>query len=563
MEEINPIAVSTLPNGKHMVDMGVNFTGTYRIRLPANEGDTITFRFGERVYENGTLNPMTTVVGQIKKEGVGGPGAPAIAWQTDSYISGKKESYFTPDFVYRTYRYMEIDGLKEQPSLSDIQGLFIYSDVPKKSSFTSSNALLNDIQVAVKRTFLSNLVSVQSDCAVREKFGYGGDLNATSESFIYNFDMQDFYRKTVYDWVDAMNDSTFVDTAPFSGIQYCGISWESAYIITQYNLYLYYNDLDIVKELYELNKKWMEKAARIHPEGLVDDGLADHESLEPVPVELTGTGHYLQCANIMSKFASLMGDKENEQKYTLLAAKLKSILKESFWDRAVDGPINRQTLFSTLLTHEVIPEADMERAKDSLLLAVKNGPSGHFNTGIFGTKYILETLSSTVSPDEVYKVVNSSAFPGWGHMIDSGATTLWETWKESDNTFTNCHPMFGTVTEWFYRWLGGIRPDPSHPGFKEFTLAPRVPDGLDSISCVYYSPYGEIVSNWKRGPKGSLQYEMTIPKGSSAHISLIIDPLQKLSIMKKGDGFKPENIKGLESGEFKLGEGEYFISISN
>jgi hypothetical protein len=33
--------------------------------------------------------------------------------------------------------------------------------------------------------------------------------------------------------------------------------------------------------------------------------------------------------------------------------------------------------------------------------------------------------------------------------------------------------------------------------------------------------------------------------------------------MKKGDGFKPENIKGLESGEFKLGEGEYFISISN
>jgi alpha-L-rhamnosidase len=148
-------------------------------------------------------------------------------------------------------------------------------------------------------------------------------------------------------------------------------------------------------------------------------------------------------------------------------------------------------------------------------------------------------------------------------MIDSGATTLWETWKESDNTFTNCHPMFGTVTEWFYRWLGGIRPDPSHPGFKEFTLAPRVPDGLDSISCVYYSPYGEIVSNWKRGPKGSVQYEMTIPKGSSAHISLIIDSLQKLSIMKKGDGFKPENIKGLESGEFKLGEGEYFISISN
>jgi len=258
-----------------------------------------------------------------------------------------------------------------------------------------------------------------------------------------------------------------------------------------------------------------------------------------------------------------MGDSENEKKYTLLAEKLRTILKETFWDPAVDGPINRQTLFSTLLFHKVIPEADMDRARDSLLLAVKNGPSSQFNTGIFGTKYILETLSEIASPDEVFKVVNSTAFPGWGHMIDNGATTLWETWKESDNTFTNCHPMFGSVTEWFYRWLGGIRPNPDNPGFKEFILAPRLPDGLDSISCVYHSPYGEIVSKWKKSPEETVHYEMKIPKGSSSHVSLTIGPLQKLSINKKGDGFKPESIEGLESGEFKLEEGEYTIIISS
>ncbi len=563
MEEIQPKTISTLPNGKHMVDMGINFTGTYRIRLPANAGDTITFRFGERVYEDGTLNPMTTVVGQIKKEGIGGPGAPPIAWQTDSYISSNKEAWFTPDFVYRTYRFMEIAGMKEQPSLSDIQGLFIYSDIPDKSSFSSSNPLLNEIQQAVKRTFLSNLVSVQSDCAVREKFGYGGDLNATSESFIYNFDMQDFYRKTVYDWVDAMNDSVFVDTAPYAGIKYCGISWESAYLITQYYLYLYYNDTEFVEELYEGNKKWMEKAARIHPEGIVREGLADHESLEPVPVELTGTGHYLQCATIMATFAAHMGDVENENKYRLLAEKLKGILKEKFWDQEVKNPINRQTLFSTLLFHEVIPEEDMDKARDSLLMAVKNGPSGHFNTGIFGTKYVLETLSENAPIDRVYAIVNSTDFPGWGHMIDRGATTIWETWEESDNTFTNCHPMFGTVTEWFYRWLGGIRPDPENPGFKEFILAPRVPDGLDSISCFYQTPYGEIVSKWKKGPENGLLYEMKVPKGSTAQVSLPLGPSQKMTIKRKESGFQPENITGLETGNFRLEEGEYTITISS
>ena len=110
--------------------------------------------------------------------------------------------------------------------------------------------------------------------------------------------MQSIYRKTIYDWVDAMNDSIFVDTAPYVGIKYCGLSWESAFLITQYYLYVYYNDLEIIQELYPLNNEWMDKVLRIHPNGIVDAGLSDHESLEPVPVELTGTLHYLQSAQI-------------------------------------------------------------------------------------------------------------------------------------------------------------------------------------------------------------------------------------------------------------------------
>ena len=123
--------------------------------------------------------------------------------------------------------------------------MFIHSNVKNENNLVTSSDLLNLIQEAVERTFLSNLVSVQSDCPAREKFGYGGDINATSESYIYNFDMHSMYRKTIYDWLDAMNDSVFVDTAPYVGIKYCGLSWESSFLITQYYLYLYYNDIDI------------------------------------------------------------------------------------------------------------------------------------------------------------------------------------------------------------------------------------------------------------------------------------------------------------------------------
>jgi alpha-L-rhamnosidase len=264
----------------------------------------------------------------------------------------------------------------------------------------------------------------------------------------------------------------------------------------------------------------------------------------------------------MKAFASVMGNKVNEAKYETLADDLKKKIKAEFWDKPVTGKINRQTLFSTLLYHEIIPEKDLIAATDSLLNAVKNGPSGHFSTGIFGTKYILETLSEHHSPETVFNIVNSKTYPGWGFMIDRGATTIWETWKESDNTYSNCHPMFGTVTEWYYRWLGGIRPDSQNPGFKTFTLAPATPEGLDFVYCNYYSPYGEIVSNWRRNADNSYRYEMKIPSGSTANVKLPVGLSQKITIEKEEVDFDSGIIRGLQSGNFKLNEGSYIIIVS-
>lgn len=558
-----PVSITPADDDAWLVDMGVNFTGLYRIHLTGEPGDTISFRFGERIYNNGELNPMTTVAGQIKKAGTGGPGAPAIAWQTDEYIFGKKtDTWYSPEFTFHTYRYMEISGLKKQPLITDIEGIVLNTNVESTGSFSSSSELVNSIQSATERTFLANLIGVQSDCAAREKFGYGGDLNAVSEAFIYNFDMQDFYRKTIYDWVDAINDSVFIDTAPFVGIKYCGLSWESSFLITQYNLYLYYNDTAIVNELYEMDLKWMEKVARIHPDGVVDSGLSDHESLEPVPVELTGTSHYLQCARIMETFASYMDDTENEKKFKKLADKLSTIILDRFWENPVSGTINRQTLFATLLYHNIIPDDEVIEVVDSLFNALSKAPSGHFTTGIFGTKFILEALSKSGNPDSVYKIVNSTNFPGWGFMIDRGATTIWETWKESDNVYSNCHPMFGTVSEWLFRWLGGIRPDPDFPGFEKFIINPSLPEGLAQVRCSYNSPFGEIVSNWINYGNDKQVFEIHVPEGSAAQVKLPVNERQKISMLEhvSNNTFAPDRDEKNYS-TFELTAGGYTISI--
>ena len=577
----NPIAVSSPERGIYIMDMGVNFTGLYRIRLKGEKGDTVTLRFGERLYENGTLNPMTSVAGQIKRkknntteqqEAVwhtnNGPGCPDVAWQTDKYIFGNKtDIWYTPLFTFHIYRYLEISGLKYKPEINDAEGIAFNTNVDTTNSFSCSSDLINEIQQAARRTFTDNLISVQSDCPGRERFGYGGDLNATCESFICNFDMHSFYRKTIYDWVDAIKDSVFTDIAPtaFFGINNCGISWESAFLITQYKLLLYYNDLELVKELYDLDLKWMDKVARIHPSGIIDRGLSDHESLVKVPVKLIGTTHYLQCARIMKRFAVLMGDKENEARFEKLADKLTSYVLEEYWRKPVTDTINRQTLFAAMLYHDIIPEKEKKAAIDSLNKAIKEGPAGHFITGIFGTQYILDALSVNGHGDSVYEIVNSRAFPGWGYMIDRGATTIWETWKESDDVYSNCHPMFGSVSQWFYQWLAGIQPDPDYPGFRKFTIAPALPAGLNYVKCNYHSPFGEIVSNWKRNKgTGQVSFEIKIPEGSKATIVLPITRQQKISILDRlTNTTKAIDPNRKKYEEFALGAGEYVITAGN
>ncbi|MAT88903.1 MAG: hypothetical protein CL532_10235 [Aestuariivita sp.] len=560
--EIKPEKIYSIKDGKWIVDMGENFTGTYSIKLSGQSGDKITFRFGERIYPDGSLNPMTSVTGQIKKKGVGGPGSPDVAWQTDSYIIGDKSpTWFRPDFTYHAYRYMEIDGLRKKPKKEEIIGLSIHTKVDQENQFTSSSKLLNEIQKTVRRTFLANLVGVQSDCPAREKFGYGGDLNATIASFIYNFDMQAFYKKTVYDWVDAINDSTFVDTAPSVGIQYCGISWESAFLVTQHQLYRFYKDFEFVKEMYPFNNRWMDKVTRLHPEGIVNNGLSDHESLFPVPVELIGTLHYLQTARIMKEFAGIMNDLEGQIKYDQLALDLEKKVREAFWEKSIVGPINRQTLFASLLYHKIIPNDQIEAAKDSLKHALQKAPAQHLTTGIFGTPFALEAISKHLSPQTTFDIINSKDYPGWGHMVDRGATTLWETWKESEDIYSNSHPMFGSVTEWFFRWLGGIRPHSNYPGFERFYIKPFTPVGLESASSTYMAPNGKIISNWIKENQGYL-FKITVPKTSIAQVVINKKTHQKITILKGKTFFNTTEIADLNDGKFNLKGGEYTFRLS-
>ncbi len=342
-EELPALKVSEPKPGVFVVDFGQNFTGLARLRLTAPAGTTVVMRYGELLHKDGMLNPLTSVCGQIKgkrKDGagkgqsVGGPGAPEVAWQSDTYIAkGGGEETYTPRFTFHGFRYVEITGLPAAPPPAALTGLRVHSDVADAGSFACSNERFNRIQQMCRRTFVSNLIGVQSDCPHRERFGYGGDIVATSEALMLNFDMTGFYRKTVLDWADSVRpDGMLTDTVPSVGIDYCGVGWGMAHPLLVAQLYRYQGDRRLMEEQYETAKRWLLLVTEHNPEGIVKEGLGDHESLVPAPSPPLVTPLFYQSATMLAQMARTLEHPEDAARFSALAAKIGIAYQRDFLD---------------------------------------------------------------------------------------------------------------------------------------------------------------------------------------------------------------------------------------
>src|SRR5690606_25712510 len=119
--EVQPTSIREIKPGVFIVAFGINLAGNVRPKLAGKAGQPVKLRFGELLYPDGTLNVMTTVCGQIKKPGVGGPGAPDVAEQSDTYIlrgsDGGQVEIYEPHFTYHGFRYVEVTGFPGTPTL--------------------------------------------------------------------------------------------------------------------------------------------------------------------------------------------------------------------------------------------------------------------------------------------------------------------------------------------------------------------------------------------------------------------------------------------------------------
>jgi len=404
-------------------------------------------------------------------------------------------------------------------------GIIMHSDVPDAGQIESSNLTLNKIWEAANNSYLSNLFGYPTDCPQREKNGWTGDAHIAIETGLYNFDGITIYEKWLADHMDEQQpDGVLPAIIPTSGWGYHwanGPDWTSTIAIIPWNIYLFYGDTRLLENCYDAIKKYVDHISEIDPDFLTDWGLGDWVPVKSrSPVEFTSSIYYYVDALILSKAAKLLQQESDHIKYAELAEQIAHAINDKYLDTetGIYGS-GFQTELSTALYWGIVPENYRKQVAENLANRVI-ADGKHIDVGLLGSKAILNALSENGYADLAYEVASQETFPSWGWWIVNGATTLLENWPvDAKKDISRNHIMFGEISAWYYKALGGIKPDSENPGFKNILLKPYFVSGLDHFEARHQGPYGEIVSAWKRS-NGAIIYSAVIPPNSTALLQL-------------------------------------------
>lgn len=542
--------------GVYIFDFGQNFGGNVKLNVKGASGDKVILTTGEDLHPDGTLNFYTVIAGMLKSMWNlnGGPGCPPDPKNTITYtLNGSGLESYTPQFSFTSLRYVQVTGFPGRPDLSAVEGLRMNTDVEEVGDFCCSNEMFNKIQDITKWTFLSNLFSIQSDCPAREKLGYGADIVVSAEAYSYNYDMSSFYRKVTQDFVNDVRPlGGMTEIAPNIGINSESMGddtgspgWQLAFPYAMKVLHDFYGDKQTLEKNYNILKRQVDFMHSVSPNHIVYKCISDHVSIDPKPVPLTATAFYYAHVVLLNDFIKVLNKTADKEKYIQLAEDIKVAFLDTFLKKGTgifDSGTQAAQLFA--FYYDVVPENEKSAAFNQLILEIFNKHQGHLSTGIFATKFMFDYFRTINRNDVAYTIANQRNFPSWGNMIANGATTLYENWQYPTVVDSQNHPMFGSISEWFYRSLLGI--NTLAPGFTTFEIKPQPTGDLTWAKGHYNAITGRIACEWKI-EKTRFKLKISVPANT---IAMVYVPSLKDKTILEG-GQEAAQTKGLLFKEYK------------
>lgn len=434
---------------------------------------------------------------------------------------------------------MQVRGLTYEPSPEDFTAKCVHTDLPSAGTFHCSMPKLNELNAAVRRTLLNSIHGIPGEEPTREKMGWTLDAAVVMESYLYNFDALNAYKKALRDFRDAQAPTGHIpSTVPSAGWGYVHEDgsldywddpwWGGSIFLLADKLYLHTGDVGVLEYAFPALKAYVDfltSTARRPYRYMVAGRLARPESRHHQPgVEPDARGADLDRGLLLDE-PPPGRIRRNPRLRPAAVGALRGARRtdpgavQPGVPRSPDRHLCGEFADGAGAAAGSRARADTLKAKvGQRLLDAIDLRDGHISAGFIGGNFTMDYLPRSGRFDVAYRMLTRPESPGWLHMVQSERSTMSESINQN-GPGSGHHPYGAYIGFWLYKYLGGIRPDEAKPGFREFVIEPGLDSGLAEVSVGCRSLYGEIVSAWKRRDGGGT-LTIRVPANTVAELIL-------------------------------------------
>ena len=521
---------------RYILDFGTNNTG--RVYLPAvtiGKGDTVRIRYAETLKADGELYTDNL----------------RHAQNTDYFVGNGQRVDMTTEFLWHGFRYMELCGLDEADARRITRQLMTDDLISTASvNIREGNGMVNRILENARRGILSNYKGIPMDCPQRdERMPWLGDrtMGCFGESYLTH--NHSLYEKWLNDICDAqLENGSISDVSPSYWRLYNGnITWPAALPFGMEMMWLQYGDDRPAMTHYDNVKRFLQFAKqKSGKDGLITydrygDWCVPPATLDEVVTKdttrmtngtLISSAYYYYICRQIARWADMKQLENDKTYFETEANETKAAINQRFLK---NGCYANGTVTANLLplTMDIVPETDRQAVQESFMKRVR-GESGspHIDCGVIGISWLMRYLTKAGLGDVAYQIASTNTYPGWGYMVENGATTIWELWNgNTANPSMNSGNhvmMLGDLIPWIFECLAGIAPDATQPGFKHIVMRPDFSiNPVHGVAATYPSIYGDICSEWER-KNGKIIWTVDIPANTTATLYLPNGKVKKL-----------------------------------
>ena len=530
-ETIQPVHSFKNEKGQLILDFGQNIVGWVEIKQQLPKGTTITLEHAEILQGNDLYTE------NLKS-----------AKASFHYEADGLSTHIRPHFSFFGFRYVKVTASTAiEPE--NFVACFIYSDLQQTGTIETNNSLINQFFQNVLRSQKGNFLDLPTDCPQRdERMGWTGDIQVFSGTACYNMDVYAFLNKYLIDL--AKEQQKFNGSVPFVipvfDVKEAGSSgWGDAATIIPWTLWEHYGDPRILKQQYQSMKDWVnfmvQQVEAQNSESLLWDSgfhFGDWLALDNEPNIKSFKGrtedkfiasiYFHYSATIVGKAAEILESDEDAKYYFNLSKNILSDLRNEYVTQTGRLALDTQTGYVLAIIFDLIPNEYKTRVAADFKKRLKRDDY-NIKTGFIGTPFICKALSKIGLHDEAVDLFTRIGCPSWLYPITQGATTVWERWdsvladgsmNQQSNMNSLNHYAFGSVTEWLYQTVFGLKPTTDEPGFKHALITPKPHYKLKQAKMSYQSIAGEYQIGWHLTNDGQLQFNISIPFDCHATVLL-------------------------------------------